>query len=57
MTGERTKSAASRTRSVLMHAVMIDVRRVVGRENSNSQTTSLLLLACVEYVRSEYSVA
>ena len=24
---------------------MIDVRRVVGRENSNSQTTSLLLLA------------
>jgi len=29
-----------------MDAVMIDVRRVVGRENSNSQTTSLLLLAC-----------
>ena len=30
-----------------MDAVMIDVRRVVGRENNNSQTTSLLLLfAC-----------
>lgn len=29
-----------------MDAVMIEVRRVVGRENSNSQTTSLLLLAC-----------
>jgi hypothetical protein len=27
-----------------MDAVMIEVRRVVGRENSNSQTTSLLLL-------------
>jgi hypothetical protein len=46
MTGVRTKSAASRIRRVLMDAVMIDVRRVVGRENSNSQTTSLLPLAC-----------
>lgn len=29
-----------------MDAVMIEVRRVVGRENSNSQMTSLLSFAC-----------
>jgi len=46
ITGARTKSAASTIRRVLIAPVMIDVRRVVGRENSSSQTTSLFLLAC-----------
>ena len=45
MTGEKTKSAARRIKRVLTEQVIIDVRRVVGRENSNSQTMSLLLLA------------
>jgi hypothetical protein len=45
MTGVKTKSAASRIKNVLMDQVMIDVRRVVGMENSSSQRISLLLLA------------
>lgn len=44
MTGVKTKSAASRIRTVLMNQVIIDVRRVVGRENSSSQITSFLLM-------------
>jgi hypothetical protein len=43
MTRVKTKSAASRIKSVLMDQVMIDVRRVVGMENNCSQRTSLLL--------------
>ena len=45
MTGEKTKSAARRIKRVFTEQVKIDVRRVVGRENSNSQMISLLLLA------------
>ena len=45
ITGVKTKSAASRIKNVLMDQVMIDVRRVVGMENSSSQRVSLLLPA------------
>ena len=50
-TGVKTKSAAKRSRSVLIDQVKTDVRRVVGREYISSHKMSWLLLEDCGVVR------